>query len=107
MIRAYLVDTVTIVKYAEEDSWGDPLATSDIDVPAKINYSTRLIHDIRGEEVLSIAMIYMSLDIEGGGYLNRALDHNDRIKFDGIEHVILKIVKPKAFSDPHYEVYVS
>jgi len=51
-----------------------------------------------GEEVVSSAMVYL---------LDRALTHEDRLKFDGIEHVILRIDKPKAFSNPHLEVYLA
>ena len=105
MIRAYCIDDITIVKWAGEDSWGEPLATSDVDVKGKINYATRLVRDIRGQEVLSVAMIYLPGDIDDD--LGRSLDHEDKLKFDGINHAILKIIKPKAFSGPHYEVYVA
>ncbi len=39
--------------------------------------------------------------------LGRALRHEDVLKFNNIEHRILVIEKPKAFSNPHYEVWVA
>ena len=39
--------------------------------------------------------------------LERALKHEDKLKFNDIEHRILQIDKPKAFSNPHYEVWVA
>jgi len=104
MISAYLVDDITIIKYGGEDSWGEPLAPAEINVKGKIIYKTRLISNMAGEEVVtsiglvSSAMVYL---------LDRELTHEDRIKFDGVEHVILRIDKPKAFSNPHLEVYLA
>jgi len=98
MISAYLVDDITILKYGGEDSWGEPLAPASINVKGKIIYKTRLIRNMAGEEVVSSAMVYL---------LDRALTHEDRLKFDGVEHTILRIDKPKAFSNPHLEVYLA
>lgn len=105
-INAYLVDVVTILIDAGIDDWGEPLSGSEVCVPAYISYKTRLVTTITGEKALSSAMIYLPHWIEDSGYLVRALSHKDRIKFDNIEHVILKIDEPKHFSDPHYEVYI-
>jgi len=39
--------------------------------------------------------------------LGRSLIHEDVLKFDGVEHSIIRIDKPKAFSNPIYEVYIA
>ena len=98
MISAYLVDDITIIKHGGTDSWGEPLAPALINVKGKIIYKTKMIRDMAGEEVVSSAMVYL---------LDRELTHEDRLKFDDIEHVILRIDKPKAFSNPHLEVYIA
>lgn len=117
MIDAYLVDDIIIIKADSPatDKWGEPEDTEDIPVKGKIEYKTKLIRDLTGEKVvagtagatMASAMILLSESIENDSYLGRALSHDDKLKFNDIEHVILKIDKPKAFDDPHYEVYVS
>jgi len=54
---------------------------------------------------MTSALIHLagSIDVP----LGRALKHEDRLKFNDIEHRILVIEKPKAFSNPHYEVWVA
>lgn len=105
-INAYLVDVVTILVDAGIDQWNEPVSGSQVDVPAYIEYKTRLITSITGEKAWSSAMIYLPHWIEDSGYLLRPLSHKDRIKFDNIEHAILRIDEPKHFSDPHYEVFI-
>lgn len=115
MIDAYLVDPITIIKAGGAPTWGEPAATTEVDVMGKIEYKTRLIRELGGEQVTAgtigaitaSVMVLLPESIESDSYLGRTLSHEDKLKFNSIEHVILKIDKPKAFSDPHYEVYVS
>lgn len=115
MIDAYCVDSITIIKAGGAPTWGEPAATTEVDVMGKIEYKTKLLSDLTGEQVvagtkgaaMASAMVLLPESIEGDSYLGRALTHEDKLKFNSIEHVILKIEKPKAFSNPHYEVYVS
>jgi len=105
MISAYCVDDITVVRYGGYDSWNQPLATTDVDVKGKIEYKTRLVRDLEGEEVVSSAMVRFPESIDTD--LGRALIHEDMLKFGGVEHAILRIDKPKAFSNPIYEVYIA
>jgi len=115
MIDAYLVDSIIIIKAGGAPTWGEPAGTTEVEVMGKIEYKTKLIADLTGEQVvagtkgaaMSSAMVLLPESIEGDSYLTRALSHEDKLKFNGIEHVILKIDKPKAFDNPHYEVYVA
>lgn len=113
MISAYCIDDITIIRHGGYDSWNEPLAPTDIDVKGKIEYKTRLVRDLKGEGVVAgtAGAITASVMVRFPGSidteLGRSLIHEDRLKFDGIEHAILKIEKPKAFSNPIYEVYVS
>jgi len=113
MISSYLVDDIIIIKWAGVDIYNEPDATSEVEVKGKIEYKTKLLSGLSGQQVVagakgaivSSAMIYFAESIDDN--LGRALQHEDRIKFNGIEHTILKIDKPKAFSNPIYEVYVA
>lgn len=116
MINAYCVDPIIIIKAsAVPPVWGEPIFLPPVDVMGKIEYKTKLLSDLTGEQVvagtkgaaMASAMVLLPESIEGDSYLGRALSHEDKLKFNGIEHVILKIDKPKAFSNPHYEVYVA
>ena len=113
MISSYAVDDITIIKYAGVDDYNEPIATSEVDVKGYIEYKTRLISDLTGEQVvagtkgrtMTSALIHLAESIEIP--LGRALRHEDILKFNDIKHRILVIEKPKAFSNPHYEVWVS
>ena len=115
MINAYCVDSITIIKAGGAPTWGEPVATTEVDVMGKIEYKTKLLSDLTGEQVvagtkgaaMASAMVLLPESIERDSYLGRTLSHEDKLKFNSIEHVILKIDKPKAFSNPHYEVYVA
>ncbi len=113
MISSYLVDDVTIIKYDTEDVYNEPTPTAEIEVKGYIEYKTKLLSDLKGQEVvggtvgrvLASAMIRFDESIDVS--LGRALSHEDKIKFNSIEYAILEINKPKAFSNPHYEVWVA
>jgi len=115
LIDAYLVDPITIIKASGDPTWGEPAATTEVDVMGKIEYKTKLLRDLTGEQVVAgtsgaitaSVMVLLPLSIEDDSYLDRALSHRDKLKFNDIEHVILKIDKPKAFDDPHYEVWIA
>lgn len=106
MISAYLVDDITIIKSGGTDSWNEPLASSEKAVKGLINYKTKLVRNLKGEEVVSTASVLFHEDINTA--LGRALSYEDLLKFDGIEHVIIKVGKPKTmgFSGLHFEVDV-
>jgi len=107
MIEAYCVDPLTIWKWNGVDDWNEPVSGFDYEVKGYIEWKTRLVKNIKGEDVASSVTIKLSkkIDIE----LGRALSHNDMIQLDGedFQRAILNIGQPKAFSDPHYEVALS
>lgn len=113
MITSYCIDDITIIKYAGVDDYNEPDATTEVNVKGKIEHKTKLLSGRAGEDVVagtrgmvvSSALIRMPLSIDAA--LGRALQYEDKLKYDDIEHAILKIDKPKAFSNPHYEVYVA
>lgn len=106
-INAYCVDPITIIKWNGVDEWNEPVSGSMIEVKGYLEWKTRLVRDIKGEERVSTVMIYLPKKIDK--LLGRALCHEDRIEFEGMtyDRSIIAIQQPKAFSGPHYEIYLT
>ena len=118
MTSSYFVDTVYIIKWAGVDIYNEPtgLPLDEYEVKGKIEYKTKLLSSLSGQKVVAGAkgavvssatvLLGESIDDIIGG----ELQHEDRIKFNGIEHTILKIDRPKAFTGYFvfkYEVWVA
>jgi hypothetical protein len=108
MLNGYSVDDIEIGKYIGEDEWNEPLSGSGsvVEIRGYVEWKTKLVRNIKGEEVVSTIQIYIEkrrLDLR----LGRALVHEDRVKSingDDIDRAIMAIQQPKAFSRPHYEI---
>ena len=105
-IDAYMVDDLTILMWNGEDTWGEPLSGTMVEVKGYIEWKTRLVRNVLGEEVTSSVTIMLPKKIDKAAYLGRALCHEDRIWIGGesFDRAIIVIGTPKAFSRPHYEV---
>ena len=106
MISSYAVDKITIVKWNGNDQWGEPIATTNINVRGYIDWKTKMVKTILGQEVqttvaaISPVFVYLQMK-KTDKALGRALRHEDRIIVDGMERAILTIGEPKSFSCPH------
>jgi len=109
MINAYMVDPITVIKWNGNDNWGEPLSGSLIDVRGYVEWKTRLVRNVQGEEVVSSVTVMLPKKIDRAIYLGRALCHEDRIQInaESFNRAIIAIHTPKAFSGPHYEVYLA
>ena len=107
MINAYLTDSVTIVRNNGYDSWNEPLAVTNIAVKGRVEYKTRLVKDFKGEEVVSMASVLLHQSINT--LVGRYLTHEDWLTFDGVQHSVVNLGRPKdlAFSGLFYEVFVA
>ena len=126
MIGAYMVDPITIIKWTGEDTWGEPLSGTAIEIKGYVEWKTRLIRNVKGEEVISSLMIYLPKR-KVDNLLGRTLLHEDRIIIDVVgglygiithgvvyygtikltDRAVIDIREPKAFSGPHYEIYLA
>ena len=107
MIGVYCVDDLVIVKWNGEDTWGEPCSGTMVEVKGYVEWKTRLVRNLQGEEVVSTVTIYIQKKIDRPAYLNRALCHEDRIievNGETFDRAIIAINAPKDFSHPHYEV---
>ena len=98
MLNAYMTDTVTLVKKSGAVSWSEQ-AETEITSKARVDYKNRMVRDVEGNMVVSSALIYLPVT---------TLTVDDRIKYQGREHSIISIFRPKAISlQTHMEVYIA
>lgn len=87
MIQAYFTDSVTIIT-PTLDTFGDESSTAETTVRARITEKNQIVRDFKGAEVISQAEIMIA---------NRTLDNKARIKYNGIEHILLNTRVEKDF----------
>ena len=104
MIQAYMVDDITVIYSNGNDTHGEPLATTDVEMKAYVVWETHLIRGIPGEKVISSPMIS-----RGRVYVipDRRITHADVIKIETIEYAILDISRGKDFSENHQELHLA
>ena len=117
MTSSYFVDDIIIVLWGGMDAYNEPnLPKVEHEVKGKIEYKTRLLSALSGQQVVAgtkgavVSSVTILLGESIDEVLGRSLQHEDRIKFGGIEHTILKIDRPKAFTGYFvfkYEVWVA
>ena len=102
-----MVDEITILKWNGNDENNEPLSGDIITVKGYVEWKTRLVRDIKGEQVVSRVTVLLPKKIDGP--LGRQLLHEDRLIIESgfYDRSIINISQPKAFSMPHYEVYLS
>lgn len=107
--NAYCVDDILVLKWLGNDSWGEPLSGEVVEVKGYVEWKTKLIRNLQGEQVVSSCTIYLPKKIDRAAYLGRRLLHEDKlwIATESIERAIIDIRQPKDFSSPHYEVYLA
>jgi len=105
MIEAYEVDSLTVKKWLSVE-WGEP-TYAEVAATGYVTYKEKLVRNQSGEDVISSANVLFSDKIETT--LGRAFRQEDRIKLEGETYFrsIIEIRKPKALSNPHYEVYLA
>lgn len=105
MIEAYCVDPITYKKWLSVDTYGDA-TFEEIAVKGYVEYKTKVVVDIKGEDQVSLAKIWFPTSLEVK--IGRIPKTSDRMKLDGedYDHAIINFAGPKAFSHPHYEIFI-
>lgn len=119
MMDVYMVDEITINRWEGYNSFGEPESGTAIDVKGYVEWKTHLVRNIKGEQVTSTVMIYLSKK-KVDAALGRPLSLEDRIliplsslhdaHYGHVtipERAIIEIRMPKDFSRPHYEVFLA
>ncbi len=111
MIGSYLIDNVTLRMDKGSDKWQEPLTPEDIDLKVFIDYGERRVENATGELIVSMAKVLMRpRTVITSGFATRAsntISYKDKLIFDGKEHGIVRITKPRDFSVRSLEVYVA
>lgn len=98
LLNCYLIDSVTLRYLTSMDEWNTPTYT-DIAAKARVEWSNKLIRNVKGEQVVAAALVYLAGDIA-------TITNADRITIEGIEHAIMRVDKKTAFSTSHFEVWI-
>lgn len=99
MIGAYLRDRLTILRHGARDKYGEASDPAQETVYGYVEWKTRLVRDIHGEQVASSASVLLAYD--------PALTHEDQVRIDDVDHSILIIEIVKDFSTRAMKVYLS
>jgi hypothetical protein len=92
-----MTDTVTLHRAATYDEFNEPLPDVEITLRARVEIGTKLVKDIKGENVYSSMSVMLK---------SRAISHEDFIEYDGKEYAIISIAKPRDFSWGYMEVFL-
>ena len=99
MIRAYLTDPVVILRHGARDAFNQAAAPTREASLAYLEWGTRLIRNVEGEQVVAAGRALMEFDA--------TLGHEDKIEVEGVSHSILRIERAKDFSDVGMYVYLT
>ncbi len=99
MIAAYLTDSIKIIRRGTLDEYGEPGTATEVDVKGLVEWGTKKVRDVNGEEAVSSASVLMEYD--------SALTVQDAIEISGVEHPILSIDRLRDFSTQGMRVYVA
>ena len=97
-MKEYLVDNVLHIKNRTADKWGG-LTSEEVLINCRVDYKTKLIKNIKGNEVISSSQVILPGDYD--------IIHSDIIVINDIKHAIIQILKPKSFRVEFTEVYLS
>ena len=97
MLSVYSVDSIIIVRDAGYDEWNQPNPSTLESVKGYVEWKTRLVRNLAGEEVISSG--HVLLDYDG------TIDHQDKLRINSKDYPILTIEKGKDFSNVVTTVY--
>lgn len=103
MLRSYFKDDIT-VHYNEGYEWGEPLATTDVNMKAYIVWKTHLVRKLSGEQVISSPGISSGIVYVMPA---RLITHAEKITIDSVKYTVLDARAGKDFSENHQEIHLS
>ena len=99
MLKVYSVDDVIIVRAADPpyDEWNNPNAPTLESVSGYLEWKTKLVRNLAGEEVLSRGNFLLTYD--------KTIDHTDKLRINGVDYPILALEPAKDFSNVGIRIF--
>lgn len=111
MVGVYLIHTITLKQFKGSDTWGEPNATTDLTVKARVDYKEQVVEGTGVELVTSNMRVMMkNRTIISSNFATRianTLAYEDIVTYQGIDHTIVKIACMSDFRQQFMEVYLS
>ena len=93
-MKVYMNDDIT-VKPIVYGTWGGLTAGTSVEVKGRVDLSSKLVRDNKGEEVVSTARVMLPF---------MAIEHSSKIEYAGKEYNIINIEVQKDFSNRYLVV---
>jgi len=99
MLKAYSVDDIIIVRAADPpyDEWNNPNPPTLEDISGYLEWKTKIVRNLAGEEVISSGNFLFSYD--------GTIDHNDKLRINGKDYPILALEPAKDFSNVGIRIF--
>ena len=92
-------DDITVIYSNGNDQWGEPIAATETEMKAYIDFKTHLVRNLAGEQVVSSAIVYVMPAT--------TIQHDDFIEYNSKRYAILSINPGKDFSGNHQEIHLA
>ena len=99
MLDVYGVDSIIILRAPDPayTEWNEPIAATEETVKGYVEWKTKLVRNLAGEEVVSSGNATIPIDT--------TINHIDKLKINSVEYPILTIEYGKDFSNVWTRVY--
>jgi len=97
MLNVYSVDNIIIVRDAGYDKWNKPKPVTTETVSGYLEWKTKLVRNLAGEEVISRGNFLLTYD--------GTIDHKDKLRINGIDYPILALELAKDFSNVGIRIF--
>lgn len=94
----YARDSATWIQFQGTDNYGDELTPVETPLPCRVEWKVRRVTTPAGQEVISAGSLKMHSRPKAG---------QDKIRIEGVDHLIVAVEEIKAFSRVHgYRAYI-
>ena len=99
MLNVYGVDDIIIVRAPDPayTEWNEPIDPTEETVKGYVEWKTKLVRNLAGEEVVSSGNVLIPIDT--------TVNHIDKLKINSVEYPILTIEYGKDFSNVWTRIY--
>jgi len=96
-LSRYTTDAIEWVRGGGRDQWGEPLAPTVTPILGRIDRSQKLVRDYSGQEVIAAGAVLLTAGLPKPGA--------DRLRFDGVDHLVIAVTEKRSHSRRAYWAY--